>query len=280
MKGTATGAEIYKTWADERTLLIARILAETCVKELFWKILELVSKHQTAPQIVKLRNQWVQVDPREWKNKFNMTVTVGLGTGSQQTVLQGAMGIMGIQFEMLKAGMGGQTVTPENFYNSAKEYSKAVFPKKSDQFFTDPKLMPPPQPQIDPDLQLKAQKVQMSDAQKRDKMQQESQMHAVDVMKELEIQKRELAHDTGRVGAEQAHDSRMKGADMAHEAGMGAVQMSHDMNKTAAKGNGGAASSPSPQIIVDQNEGLKALAEALQSLVQVLASQSNARTNG
>ena len=56
---------------------------------------------------MKLRNKWVAIDPREWTNKFNMTVTVGLGTGSQQTVLNGAMGILQIQQGMAAGGLAG-----------------------------------------------------------------------------------------------------------------------------------------------------------------------------
>ncbi len=47
----------------------------------------------TREQKIKLRNQWVPVDPREWDSKFNMTVTVGLGTGSQEMVAKQAMGV-------------------------------------------------------------------------------------------------------------------------------------------------------------------------------------------
>ena len=288
LKGTATGAEVYKAWDEERTLLIARILAETGVKELFWKILELVSKHQTQPQIVKLRNKWVQVDPREWKDKFNMTVTVGLGTGSQQQTLQGAMGLIGVQFEMMKAGLADRVVTEMNMFNAAKEYAKAIFPKKADSFFTDPSQLPPKQQQPDPKIMLAAEKAKMSDAQKRDKMRQEAELHTMDTMKELDMQKRELMHDAQAIGSEQAHDSRMKGADMAHEAGMGAVQMHHDGNKMmGGSGNVGRSDKPpqsssnasqaapaSLNIVVDQNEGLNTLVAAIGELAQA-QSQSN-----
>ena len=287
LKGTATGAEVYKAWDEERTMLIARILAETGVKELFWKILELVSKHQDTPQVVKLRNKWVQVDPREWKDKFNMSVTVGLGTGSQQTTLQGAMGIMGIQFEMLKAGMGDRVVSEQNFYNSAQAYSKAVFPKKADQFFTNPEqAQPKAPPPVDPKVQLAAQKMQVSDKQKRDKMAQDAQLKVMDARKEMEMQQRELMQDQGKFTNELQHDARMKGADMAHEAGMGAVHMHAEHNKAAsggsgsAKGGNGAAGAPSMMqapgvaptpgmsLQVDHSEQLNSLAAVVGELAK------------
>lgn len=170
----AAFVDAFKEAAQERINLMARILGETAVKEIFWKILELVSKHQDKRQVVKLRGKWIEVNPREWKDRFQMTVTVGIGTGSQQTTLNGAMGIMNIQQGMLKVGLGGQTVTAANAYHAAHRYAKSVFPKDADLFFSNPKDMPPPQQKPDYemlDLQLKAHKLEVQDQQKKMKMQ-------------------------------------------------------------------------------------------------------------
>ena len=178
LNAKATTAEIAKSATTQRIELMARILAEGPVKALFWKIMELVSKHQQKPQVVKLRGQWVKVDPREWHNKFDMTITVGLGTGTQSNTQQGAMGIMQIQDAMMKMGLGDVTVTPTNMYLAAVKYAKAVFPKDGAMFFQDPKLAKPKQPPPDPEL-LKIQAKQESDhikaQQKEQKMQLDTQ---------------------------------------------------------------------------------------------------------
>jgi hypothetical protein len=173
LNAKAHTAELVRNAAQERINLMARIFAETVVKQLFWKILELISKHQQKPKMVKLRNRWVEVDPREWKNKFNMTVTVGLGTGSQGAVQSGAMGIMQIQQGMVQLGLMNRTVSERNIFEAAKKYAKAVFPKDADAFFSDPEMMPPPQPQPNPEMEkikLAAQKAAMGNQQKYDKM--------------------------------------------------------------------------------------------------------------
>jgi hypothetical protein len=139
--------------AMERIHLMARILAEGPVKQIFWKILELEAKHRDKPKMARLRGKWVEVDPRDWKNKFDMTVTVGIGTGSQQTVLNGAMGILQIQEKMAMGGLAGQVVTPTNIFQAGRRYAKAVFPKDADVFFTDPQTVPPPQPKPDPEME-------------------------------------------------------------------------------------------------------------------------------
>ena len=83
------------------------------------------------------------------------------------------MGIMNIQAGMMKAGLMNHTVTPDNIYQSARRYAKAVFPKEADSFFTDPKTVQPPPPTPNVDLlkvQLAAQKAAAGNKQKYDKM--------------------------------------------------------------------------------------------------------------
>lgn len=179
LNAKATTAEITRSATQQRIKLMARLLAESAVKDIFYKISELVSKHQQKTQTVKLRGNWVQVNPRDWHKKFDMTVTVGLGTGSQQATLNGAMGIMQIQNGMLQAGLGGRVVNEANVYHAARKYAKATFPRDADLMFTDPSRLPPPQSKPDAEilkLELAKYKADMGDAQKRDKMALESQL--------------------------------------------------------------------------------------------------------
>lgn len=196
--------------AMERISLMARILAETCVKDIFWKLLELVSKHQQKPQVVKLRGQWVQVDPREWRNRFNMTVSVGLGTGSQQTVINGIQ-VLGNLF-MGAAQVGFRGVQEQNFYHLLHKAAKALFPKDADMLVTDPSTLPPPQPQPNPELiklQLQAQKQQRTGDQKDRKLtldEQNAVTNAILTLKKLGVDVLKMAHDTTEQDLQRQHE--------------------------------------------------------------------------
>jgi hypothetical protein len=205
LNAKAHTAELVASAAQERINLMARILAETVVKQMFWKILELISKHQTQPQIVRLRNEWVQIDPREWRDRFNMTVTVGLGTGSQQAVVNNVNALAGIMAGMVKLGYG-RVVSEENVYYLGHLAAKATFPKDANKLFTDPSKLPPPQPQPDPDmikLELQDKWKQMADVQKREKM-------GVDA--QLEQMRQQL--EAGKFAAEQSEKERDRQIDM------------------------------------------------------------------
>jgi len=62
----------------------ARTMAETGVKSLFKGILHLVTKYDNKPRIVRLRNNFVPIDPREWTSEFDVVVQVGLGTADDE----------------------------------------------------------------------------------------------------------------------------------------------------------------------------------------------------
>jgi hypothetical protein len=146
--------------------LIARIFAETGIRDLFALLHATIRKHGTQAATVRLRNDWVTVDPREWKTRNDLTINVGLGSGGKSERLAHVMAVVALQKEALAGGMTS-LVTPKNLYNSASEVIKLVDLKDVDRFFTDPsapddphnpRIAPPPQ-QPDPklvELQLKA----------------------------------------------------------------------------------------------------------------------------
>jgi hypothetical protein len=222
LNAKAHTAELVASAAQERINLMARILAETVVKQMFWKILELISKHQNRAQVVKLRNEWVQIDPREWKDRFNMTVTVGLGTGSQQAVVNNVNALAGIMAGMVKLGYG-RVVSEENVYYLGHLAAKATFPKDANKLFTDPSKLPPPQPAPDPEmlkLELAKYKADMGDAQKRDKM-------AIDA--QLEQMRQKLEAD--KVQFQAMIDSAMKDKDHQQDSAKQVLEMANQQRQ-------------------------------------------------
>lgn len=67
--------------AQERTELIARVFAETGMKQLFTGLLKLITRFQDKPLLVRLRGQWVPVDPTTWDADMDCSVSVALGRG-------------------------------------------------------------------------------------------------------------------------------------------------------------------------------------------------------
>ncbi|MFM2004816.1 MAG: hypothetical protein RLZZ09_471 [Pseudomonadota bacterium] len=101
--------------AQERLEMVARIFAETGIRRLFRGLLKEVIKHQDRPRMVRLRNQWVPVDPRSWDADMDVVVNVGLGTGSIEQRVGLLTTVVGQQKEIL------QTLGPSNPIVSIKQ---------------------------------------------------------------------------------------------------------------------------------------------------------------
>jgi hypothetical protein len=126
--------------AQAKVKLIARIFAETGIRDLFTLLHATIRRHGSQAATVRLRNQWVTVDPRDWKARNDMTVNVGLGTGSKTEQLAHLDMIIAAQKEAIAAGL----VSPKNLYNSAKELTRLAGHKNVDTFFTPPGAPPDP----------------------------------------------------------------------------------------------------------------------------------------
>ena len=120
--------------AQAKVKLIARIFAETGIRDLFTLLHATIRKHGGQLATVRLRNRWVTIDPRDWKERNDMTVNVGLGTGGKSEQLAHLNMIIAAQKEAIAAGM----VSPKNLYNSAKELTRLAGHKNVDTFFTPP----------------------------------------------------------------------------------------------------------------------------------------------
>src|SRR5215471_12544485 len=83
--------------SQAKVKLIARIFAETGIRDLFSLLHMTIRKNGSQAQTVRLRNQWVTVDPRDWKARNDMTINVGLGTGSKAEQLAHLQLIIGAQ---------------------------------------------------------------------------------------------------------------------------------------------------------------------------------------
>jgi hypothetical protein len=146
-------AQVFSA-SQMRTKLIARILAEG-IRDMFSLLHATIRKHGQQGQTVRLRNNWVQIDPRQWKTRNDMTINVGLGSGGKAQQFAQIMALANVQREMIA---GGKTnlVDDQALFNMASEMTKIMGHKNPDKFFNDPSakdpqtgqlMHPPPQPQ-------------------------------------------------------------------------------------------------------------------------------------
>ena len=181
-----------------RIELTARILAEG-MKKLFKGILFLATTHQDKARMVRMRNEWVQIDPRYWDANMDANINIALGNGDTNERLQGLMMIMAKQEQILQQlGTQNPLVTPQQFSNTLRKIVELSGFKDATSYFQDipADYVPPvpPAPKATPEellaqvqaesikadiqkkaaeLELKRQQMMMDDDLKRDQMAQD-----------------------------------------------------------------------------------------------------------
>lgn len=133
---TATGVTKIMSAGDARKKMMARIMAETGVKDLFRLLLRLVTDNQDKPATIRLRNAWVQVDPSPWSPEMDVTIETGQGTGDKSQIIGVLQGILAVQKEAM--GTGAPVSTWKNVYNTLSQIVKLAGLKSVDKYFTDP----------------------------------------------------------------------------------------------------------------------------------------------
>ena len=135
---TATAVAMMQNSAAGKLELIARVFAETGVKDLFQKILQLLCKYQDKERIVRLRGKYVSIDPREWTNGFDISINVGLGTGNKQEQMAMLSMVLTKQEEILKTvGINNPLVSLTNYRQTLGRFIEAAGFKDSNEFFLE-----------------------------------------------------------------------------------------------------------------------------------------------
>ena len=181
---TATAVNAVMTAAQSRVELVARNFAETGVKDLMINIYKLLYKHQDKERMVMLRNEWVPVRPDVWKDSYDCSVSVALGTGNKDQQMAHLSQMLSFAGEALKGGL--PIVSMQNMYNLGSALVKTMGFQNVSDFLTDPSQIPP-QPEepseAQMEMQVKSKELDIKAAElqlKQQKIQQEYQKLAVD----------------------------------------------------------------------------------------------------
>lgn len=208
MNNTATGRAMDMSAAMQRVELIARIIAETLVKPIFQGILKVLTDGDMQKMAFRLRDEFVEYDPNEWRDQYDMTINVGLGTGDVQQKAAQLMMIAQLQ----KEGMAIGLTTPAHLYHTgAKIIENAGF-KDVQNFLQDPSKQEP-QPQQPPiEIQIETMRLQAAGQKQQVETQNDIQKFQAETQMTREIEQikadAKLREIQGNLELQAANDAR------------------------------------------------------------------------
>jgi hypothetical protein len=164
---TATAEQIEHDSSYARIELIARNMAELGLKKLFAKMLRILVRHQDRERSIRLRGQWVDMDPRSWNANMDASINVGLGTGSRERDLAMLGGISKQQdLVVQQLGPNNPVVTPSMWTATRHKMVEAAGLKNADEYFAPisdqqfAQWQSQQQPPADPKIELEKAKAQ------------------------------------------------------------------------------------------------------------------------
>jgi hypothetical protein len=213
---TAAAIAAMQNAAGSKMELIARIFAETGIKDLFRNILHLLCKYQDKSRVIRLRGKYVAVDPREWDTEYDITVNVGLGTGNRQEQMAMLGMVLQKQEQIIQQyGPANPLVSVGQYRATLGRFIEAAGFKDSSRFFNEitPEMdaaLSQPQPQgqqVDPMVQAVMAQTQaqiqamMAKAEadiqvKRDKAMADIAIAQEKAAAEIQLKRQELAAQT------------------------------------------------------------------------------------
>lgn len=200
---TAKGAMALMAAAQKRVRMIARIFAETGVKDLFLNVHALIRENATQPSIARLRNKWVPIDPTKWGSRKDMVIEVGLGASGRDHDIASMAQVMAVteKLVMQQGGLNGPMVTAKNVHAVVTSFYEKLGLKAPERFVSDPGDKPQPE-KPDPkaaaaqqQTQIQAAKAQADAQLKQQQAQVQAQLDIEEMNRRFELQRAQMQEE-------------------------------------------------------------------------------------
>jgi len=194
---SATAANLAYSASMGKIEMIAKLWATGGMRKLFRGLLKIVAEYQDFARVVRVNDQAMQVDPREWRALVDADVVVntGLGTGTRERDIAFLQAVAEKQDEIM------ETLGPDNPIASFREWVttnqrliEASGLSNADQYIKMPpanwQWPQPAPPQPTPDTQLLAKVEQGKTAAKMEETEAEIRSKEVIELAKIESEER------------------------------------------------------------------------------------------
>jgi hypothetical protein len=133
---TATGFKGIMEASQQRLDMIARLFADTGVRDIFRKIVKLGMQYQNDAMQIRVLGQPLEIDPTSWRYNLDCRIDVGLGAGDRQEKIVNLNAIFAIQSALKQ--QGSIIVDEAKMYNTLDRLTSEVGLKDAALYFNNP----------------------------------------------------------------------------------------------------------------------------------------------
>ena len=135
---TATGISLLQQASAQRIDYIVRVFAETGVGEVLRFLVELNQRYIDQPQVIRLKNQMLQISPDDLKGEFDIDVNTEAGIGKRKQTIENLQFYLG---NLAQIGMQLGAVTPGEWAKAAQKLMLESGIRDPQSYVLDPEIV-------------------------------------------------------------------------------------------------------------------------------------------
>ena len=135
---TATGISLLQQASAQRIDYIVRVFAETGVGDVLRFLVELNQRYIDQPQVIRLKNQMLQISPDDLKGEFDIDVNTEAGIGKRKQTIENLQFYLGY---LAQTGMQFGAVTPGEWAKAAQKLMLESGIRDPQNYILDPEVV-------------------------------------------------------------------------------------------------------------------------------------------
>lgn len=208
---TATGTAMMQAQGQQQEEFIARNLAEAFARLMAKKYR--LWRREGEPFKAKVDGTYQMIDPGSWPEDINVTIRVGLGTGSKDKRIQARMMLAPIMAEGFTSGQ----VKPEHLFKAVDGLVRDLGLGQGDDFWVDPANAPPEDVQEKPDPEMMAMQAEQQREQQKLEFEQQRAAAQLQLQREKDAASVEAQREKHMLDMEQAREKAALEAQLARD---------------------------------------------------------------
>jgi hypothetical protein len=199
--------------SQKRMKLMARICAEALVAPMFRGIHKTLTDYGMEEISFRLNGSFVKYDPQAWRDQYDMTINVGIGTGDVQQQSAFLMQIAQSQAAVAGSPFAAKLLSPKSVYNVQARLAENAGFKNPGEFWVDPDSVPDQPdapPPVDPRVEIEKAKLQDSQQRTQAQMQMDQQKAMLEAQQKAQQSEADFAFKAHQAELDRQHEIHLE----------------------------------------------------------------------
>lgn len=123
---------------EQLAALMTRNIAHTLIRSTYLLVHETLRTYVADPIPIKVNGRWTASNPRDWPERKQLTVKLGMSPGERNRRGQALQFILSSQLQLAQQGYNDILVNIEGFYQALTDWARINDVQNPEQYFVDP----------------------------------------------------------------------------------------------------------------------------------------------